>query len=236
MRRNMRDKGMKLAHCARFAGKPLRSTAVRLGLLTGLLTGLMVAGTSVAAEAQAIKPAEPVRYDNKYELYGGLSLDTFEAGRYVQKRMNLGGVEALGTYWLTNRVGLGLDLRGEAGTTPVLPNVYFNGRQLVSQYMAMAGAQVRGPRNAHFALNYHAYAGMDKGVFDQGDRNYMPQDLGLYSNRIKPAAAVGISIDINRSARWAVRISPDMMLRRFGNEWDENFAMSGGVIYRFGKR
>ena len=39
-------------------------------------------------------------YDNKYEVYGGLNYMNFQAGQNLPKRMNLGGGEFLGTYWL----------------------------------------------------------------------------------------------------------------------------------------
>jgi hypothetical protein len=181
----------------------------------------------------------PVTYDNRYEIYGGINLMTFQAGQDLPKRMNLGGGELLGTWWLTSHLGVGGEWRGEWGTTPVKPNPYFNGRALVSMQMGMGGAQWRGPKNQYAALNYHAYAGMASGTFDNSTGNipavYLPQ-VGLYSNKTAFVSAVGGSVDINKSKNWAIRISPDLMIERFGTETREFFAISGGVVYRIGKR
>ncbi len=63
-----------------------------------------------------------------------------------------------------------------------------------------------------------------------------PEAVGLYTNRTKPIAALGGSIDINRSKNFAIRLSPDLILEHFGTETREFFAISAGVVYRFGKR
>jgi hypothetical protein len=49
-------------------------------------------------------------------------------------------------------------------------------------------------------------------------------------------AALGGSVDINKSKNWAIRLSPDLILEHFGSETREFFAISGGVVYRIGKR
>ena len=59
---------------------------------------------------------------------------------------------------------------------------------------------------------------------------------GLYSNRTKPIAALGASIDFNVRKNWAVRISPDIILEHFGTETREFVSVSGGVVYRIGKK
>jgi hypothetical protein len=213
-----------------------KQTARKGAWLAVLALALAMLATSTHALAQTLgAPPAPVKYDNRYEVYGGLNMMTFYAGRYLPKRMINGGWEGLGTYWLTHRVGLSLDGRGEYGTTPVLPAAGNVNRPLVYQHMLMAGAQVRGPRNQNFALSYHGYYGVSKGTFDKGTGGLPPQNFGLYTNRTKPVAALGIALDINRSARWAVRFSPEMVMTHFGDEWVDNLSISGGVLYRFGK-
>jgi hypothetical protein len=181
----------------------------------------------------------PVTYDNKYEIYGGINLMTFQAGQDLPKRMNLGGGELLGTWWMTPRLGVGAEWRGEWGTTPVKPNPYYNSRALVALQMGMGGVQWRGPKNQYAALNYHAYAGMASGSFDHSTSGvpavYLPQ-VGLYSNKTAFVSALGGSVDINKSKNWAIRLSPDLMIERFGTETRYFFAVSGGVVYRIGKR
>ena len=210
------------------------------GAATGLtlLSGLLLAGHP--AEAQNVSgnaklnAAPPVTYDNKYEIYGGINFMNFQAGQQLPTRMNLGGTEILGTYWLTNHLGVGAEFRGEAGTTPVFPTIY-PGRKLVYMTSALGGVQYRGPRNQRVAVNYHAYAGFAHGVFDTSTAGY-PADYGLYPNSNSPLIALGGSLDINRSKNLAFRLSPDLMLEHFGTELREFVAVSGGVIYRFGSR
>ncbi len=202
----------------------------------GLLgAGLVVAAAQAPAQGRGkLAAAAPVTYDNRYEVYGGINLQNFQAGQNLPKRMNLGGVEALGTYWLTNKVGVGAEFRGEAGTTPVFPNPY-TVRPLVVLYTGMLGAQYRGPKNQRAAIDFHAYGGVSHGDFTETP---LPsgENVGLYSNRTKPIFALGGSLDINRSKNVAIRLSPDLILEHFGTEIREFFAISGGVVYRFGRQ
>jgi hypothetical protein len=192
-----------------------------------------------------IGPAAPVTYANRYELFGGLNFQNLQAGQALPKRMNLGGGELLATYWWTKKLGLSADYRIVAGTTPVFGQAsglpYNVSRPLVYLNTGMLGGQYRGPKNKYAALNYHAYFGVSHGTFDATLRAGQPgqptwsQVTGLYSNRTKPMAALGGSLDINRSKNWAIRISPDLILEHFGTETREFVAVSGGVVYRFGK-
>ena len=206
---------------------------------TLLMAGLVLGGAVQAGAQDKLAPAARVTYDNRYEVFGGLTYMDFQAGQNLPKKMNLGGGEILGTYWATKRIGVGLDFRAGAGTTPVLPNPYNVNRPRVNLYTGMAGAQVRGPKNHYAALNYHGYFGVSHGTFDSG-LTYVPSQakpaIGLYTNRTKPIAALGASVDFNSSKNFAVRFSPDLILEHFGTETREFFGLSGGVIYRFGKR
>ncbi len=216
----------------------------RVLAVVALLTAGSVLSGGPRAEAQTqtkLGPAAPVSYDNKFEVYGGLNFMNFQAGQALPKRMNLGGGEILGTYWLTRTLGLGLEYRGEAGTTPVDSNPYGISRPLVFMNVGMVGAQYRGPKNQHAAVNYHAYGGLANGVFDDGTAGNgviagNAVDVGLYSNRTKPIFAVGGSIDFNQSKNFAVRVSPDLIVEHFGTETREFFAISVGVVYRIGKK
>lgn len=206
----------------------------------------LIAGALSARAQTRIGPAPPVTYDNKWELYGGLNYMNFKAGEDLPKRMNFGGVEIMGTRWITPKLGIAADYRGEAGTTDVFPiaKVYGIHRPLVYMNMGLGGIQYRGPRNQHAAVNYHALVGVAAGVFDAGTDGAGPGDvgrsatqnaasIGLYSNHTAPIVALGGSLDMNRSKNWAIRLQPDLILEHFGNEEREFFAISAGVIYRF---
>ncbi len=220
------------------------STGARVGstvLMMGLIAGLIPSGAG-RAEAQAVPtgngklgPAAPVTYANKWELYGGPNFMNFQAGQALPKRMNMGGAEGSITYWLNKKVGLAGDYRWEGGTTPVLANPYVN-RPGVILNIGMFGVQYRGPKNQYVAINYHAYGGVAYGVFDLSTKNIPPlfNNVGLYGNGSAGMEALGGSIDFNRSKNWAFRLSPDLILEQFGTGTSEFFAISGGVVYRFG--
>lgn len=186
---------------------------------------------SIAASGKLAQKA-PVTYANKYELYVGIGLQSFQAGQQLPKKMVFGNVEVNGTRWLTRRLGVAADFRGGAGTTQVFPNSDLS-RPLVVQYTGMGGVQYRGPKNQFGAINFHAYAGAMHGIFDKTAR----QDLyvGLYTNRTGAIGVVGGSVDFNYSKQIAFRFSPDMVFEHLGDETREFFALSGGVLYRFGK-
>jgi hypothetical protein len=225
------------------------TAAVARSLATvAVLLSLLAAG---GAQAQTkLGPAAPVTYDNKFEVYGGLNYMNFKAGESLPKRMNLGGAEIEGTWWVTPKWGASADYRGEAGTTQVFPNAGTFGvhRPLVYMNMGLFGVQYRGPRNEHAALNFHALGGVADGVFDGGTQGapapgttfppgvtpaFIANQVGLYNNHAAPIFALGGSADFNRSKNWAIRLSPDLILEHFGNETREFFAISGGVVYRF---
>ena len=208
------------------------------------------------AQAQTrIGPAPPVTYDNKYEVYGGLNYMNFKAGEDLPKRMNLGGGEFEATWWVTPKIGIAGEYRGEAGTTQVdaLAQVYGIHRPLVYMNMGLFGVQYRWLKNQHAALNLHGYGGVASGVFDGGTAGAPPGNIGrtaaenaceasgqsidagvgLYCDHAAPLFALGGSLDMNRSKNWAIRLSPDLILEHFGNETREFFSISGGVVYRF---
>ena len=201
-----------------------------------------IAGTLSAARLEAqegkLAAAPPVTYDNRYEVYGGLQYMNFQAGQNVAKLMSLGGAEIARTYWITSRIGAVADYRGAAGTSPVTPNPIFNGNALVYLQTGMAGVQYRVVQNQRAAVDLHGYGGISHGTFDETlpPGNPATGGSGFYTNRTKPIAALGGSVDFNRSKNLAFRISPDLILEHFGTETREFYSVSAGVIYRFGTR
>jgi hypothetical protein len=211
------------------------------------MAALLVAGLLTLSGAQAqtkLGPSAPVTYDNKYEVYGSLNFMNFMAGQAIPRRMDFGGGEFEGTYWVKPNWGLAAEFRGEAGTTPVLPNagIYGIHRPLVYMNMVLFGVQYRWVKNQHAALDFHAYGGPSFGVFDAGTQGAGPTPgvsaasnaniIGLYADHTAPIFALGGSIDMNRSKNWAVRLAPDLILDEFGSNTREYFAISAGIIYR----
>jgi hypothetical protein len=209
------------------------------------------------ATQAALAPYIGPKYDNRWEIYGGLNFMNGQAGQLQPgRRYNMGGAEGMGTYWLTNKLGVAADIRFGAGTTPVLSPFY--NRVVVMQTIGSGGVQYRGPKNRYVAIDFHALGGGTYGDFNYAV-NHFPKspehpegspvsacaadqtsaqtgNLGLYCNHVAPYGAVGGSIDFNESPRLAIRLQPDLTFEHFGTETREFFAISMGVVYRLGKR
>lgn len=225
------------AHAAQLASNIFRT------LLATSLGCLAVA--SVARAQDTFRPPPPVTYTEKYEVYGGINYSNGQAGQNLPKRYNMAGGEVMATYWLTPKYGVVADVRNTYGTTPVLPagqatNPRVQTRPLVSQFIGMGGVQYHWIGTQRYAVNFHALAGATHGTFDHSNpglsANTFYGATGLYSNRTSAIGVAGGSIDFNRSARLAIRLSPEIVFEHFGDELREFVYVSGGVIYRFGAR
>ncbi len=207
------------------------------------------------ATAAALAPYTGPKYNNRWELYGGLNFMNGQAGQVQPgRRYNMGGGEVMGTYWLggapVKRWGVVGDFRFGAGTTPVTSPFY--NRVLIMQSIPSGGVQVRGPKNRYAAIDFHALAGATYGDFNYAVNHYpggspvsaCPADqkvgqvgnLGLYCNHVAPYGAAGGSIDFNESGKLAIRLQPDITFEHFGTETRVFFAISMGAVYRFGTK
>ena len=225
--------------CATLGRSSRSSLTARNARIVALSASFLAPLGAFAQNKLALAPT--ATYDNRYEVYGGINFENFQAGQNLPKRMNFAGAEAEGTYWFRDRIGATADYRFEGGTTPVLPNNYYN-RVAVFQNNFLAGLSARGPKGRYAAIDYHARAGVSQGIFDQAFNNRQggspitPSQAGLYTNRTKFMAALGASVDFNYTKNIAIRIQPDLILEHYGTELREFVAVSGGIMYRFGKR
>ena len=207
---------------------------------------------ATASGAAALEQNSITRYDNRWDIYGGMLFMNGQAGQNLPKRYDMGGGEVLGTYWLgshfgipSNRLGLAADYRIGAGTTPVLSQADIFGfhRILVYQNIVSGGLEYRGPKNRYAGIDFQALVGGTHGTFDTAITGYPPNlgqepttgFVGVYSNRTSPWAAAGGSIDFNYSPKVAVRLQPDLIFEHFGTETREYFSISAGLVYRLGK-
>ncbi len=183
-----------------------------------------------------------VTYDYKWEVYGGPAYSHFNAGPSLVQGSNLGGFDIQGARFVRSRWAIAANGRGYYGTSGVDPNPYGIKGPFVSEYMFLAGPEYRGPSNEHVSMTFHALFGGAYGMFnsavkDQSGTPINPEAIGLFKNQLSFGSAIGGSIDLNRSARWAFRISPDATLTDFQSSTGkggihEQFALSVGVVYR----
>lgn len=177
-----------------------------------------------------------VRYDYRWEIYGGLAYSHFNAGPNLLQGANLGGFDAQAARFFTRRWAAAANVRGYYGTSGVVPNPYGIEGPFVSEHMFMVGPEFRGLSNEHGAIMLHALVGGAYGNFEHGIGDVPPGALGLYSNQLAFGGAFGGSIDLNRSPRLVFRISPDATLTSFGGGGvREQFAISVGLVYRLSR-
>lgn len=232
--------------CSRRNRAGLSSAARRFSAGTAAALSLsMVPAQSLLAQKGVFKPPEPVTYTERYEIYGAGNFMNGQAGQSLPKRYNMGGGEVMGTYWLTPKYGAAADFRYVVGSTPVLPggqatNPRVQTRPYVTQAVGMGGVQYHFRGNHYGGINFHALAGVTHGTFDHSNPGLPAGSFfsatGLYSNRTSAMAVAGGSVEFNRSAHLAVRITPEIVFEHFGDELREFVSVSGGIVYRFGER
>lgn len=191
----------------------------------------------------SIDPLGKVRYDNRYDLSLGMAYDHMKAGPTLLQGSNLGGLDLSGSYWLTRRLGIEGSGRAYVGTSGAGPNPYNIQGPFVSQYLFVAGPEFLGPHNKHGALIAHAMFGGAYGNFEQDLRGHPPSVVDFYNDQLAFGAIMGGHFDLNRSAHWVFRVTPDAVWTRYSTNYgsrvtqnDINFAISVGAEYKFSKR
>jgi hypothetical protein len=193
-----------------------------------------------------LDPLAGVRYNNRYDLYVGAGYRHLKAGPMLLQGANIGGPDIDGSYWLSKHWGAEGTFRYYLGTTG---SGYGGNTQeqlikgpFIDEYFFGAGPEWLGPHNKHGDLIAHAMFGGVVGTFEHDLRGLSPSCCGFYNNQLAPMAIVGGHIDLNRSARWVFRVTPDAIITRYGIEYgkkytqtDVNFAISVGVEYKFKK-
>ncbi|HEY3707571.1 MAG TPA: hypothetical protein VGL22_21090 [Terracidiphilus sp.] len=190
----------------------------------------------------AIDPLAGVRYDNKWEMSVELAYRHIKAGPNLLQGANLGGPTFNASYRLARRWRLEGTFRPSLGTSGAAPNAAGIQGPFIAEYMFAAGPEWLGPHNKHGAITAHVLAGGTYGDFehDLGAYHATAETVGFYNNQIAFATIMGGHFDLNRSARWVIRMSPDAVWTHYGinygtkaKQWDVNAAFSVGVEYRF---
>jgi hypothetical protein len=183
-------------------------------------------------------PLANVRYDYRWEIYGGFAYSHFNAGPNLLQGANLGGYDIQAAHWFRQHWALAGNARYYLGTSGVVPNIYEIRGPFVSEQMYLFGPEFRGPSNRHASMTFHAlvggaYGNFDSALTDQYGHPVPPNALGLFNNQWTFGSAFGGSVDLNRSPNLAFRISPDATFTDFGGAGlHDQFAISVGIVYR----
>jgi hypothetical protein len=219
----------------------------RIGIKVALIFVFGASVCSLKLEAQSApvytppavagnEPLAGVRYDHRWEGYGGFAYSHFDAGPNVLEGANLGGFDIQIARFFTKRWAAVANARGYYGTSAAVPNHFGISGPFVSEHMFLGGGEYRGPSNEHASITLHALFGGAYGLFDHALGGIPPGEGGFFNNQLTFGSAIGGSIDLNRSPKLALRISPDATLTDFGSAGiKEQFAISVGIVYRLGK-
>ncbi len=190
-----------------------------------------------------VDPLAGVRYDNKWELSVEMAYRHIKAGPNLLEGANLGGLTTSGSYYLAKRWRIEGTFRPSLGTSGAAPNSYDIRGPFIAEYMFAAGPEWLGPHNKHGAITAHLLAGGTYGNFEHDLGAYhgaSAETVGFYNNQFAFASIVGGHFDLNRSAHWVFRMSPDAVWTHYGvnygkqeKQWDVNAAFSVGVEYKF---
>jgi hypothetical protein len=204
----------------------------------------------------SIDPLAGVRYDNKWEVSGEFAYRHLKAGPNLLQGANLGGLTVNGSYHLAQRWRLEGTFRPSLGTSGAAPNSVFNSQgqpdtikgPFIAEYMFAAGPEWLGPHNKHGAITAHVLVGgtysdfeHDLGAYTNPDGTRAnAQTVGFYNNQFAFASLTGGHFVLNRSAHWALSMSPDAVWTHYGinygkqdKQWDVNASFSVGVEYKF---
>ena len=228
---------------------------VRFSALFAAVAALaLCAGTRAQAQSTAaqtagngtyvvVDPLANVRYDNRFDVSLGMAYDHMKAGPTLLQGSNLGGLDLTGTYWFSRHWGVEGTGRAYVGTSGAGVNDLNIHGPFVSQYIFAAGPEWLGPHNKHGAIIAHAMFGGVYGDFQKDLLGHSPSVVDFYNNQLAPAAIIGGHFDLNRSAHWVFRVTPDAVMTHYStnyaptiSQFDVNFAISVGVEYKFKKK
>ena len=190
------------------------------------------------AQVVATAPeTEAPQYAERWDFYGGAQYSHFNPshGRNVQA-INLLGWNGSATAWFRPTWGIEGTARGLYGNL-VVPanNEGIPASPPMSEHLFLFGPNFRIVRKANYTFGMHSLVGAAYGVFDSDfPAGTMPQDVGIYNTKLALGLAVGPWVDYNLTHTLSVRVITDWQPTHYGFSWENEFAGSAGIVYKFG--
>jgi len=174
-------------------------------------------------------------YTHKYEVYGGGGYLRFTPGPDLQ-HLNEASWNAGFTDYVRGKIGVTADFRGYYGTAFTYVNQYQVFSPSISQYTFMAGPQVRLLERLHWGISGNILAGAGHGNFSTNTGGLPGTLIGLYPDGTVFNLSAGVPIDYNLGPTFAIRITPNYLMSRYGSETQNNLGWNAGVVWRFGRQ
>lgn len=177
-------------------------------------------------------------YTHRWEVYVGGEYMRFRPGPDLHNS-GMGGWILGATRYFTPRWGITADARGDYGNNS-LGAVNGGGNNTYNAKFAVfpftIGPQYRFYGSPKFSVSAAVQVGDIYGYFDRDIGPFPPTSVGFYPASNVGAAIASIHVDYNLSPGLAVRLSPHMLLDRFGGNFDHNQGLMVGMVYRFGRQ
>jgi hypothetical protein len=221
---------------------PSSEVSVRVKAVMFRLLALAAVGACFVpplhAQVVATAPeSEAPQYAQRWDFYGGAQYSHFNPspGRGVQA-INLLGWNGSATAWFRSRWGVEGTARGLYGNL-VVPanNEGIPAGPPMSEHLFLFGPNFRIVRKPNYTFGMHSLVGAAYGVFDSDfPAGTMPQDVGIYNTKLAVGLAVGPWVDYNLTHTLSVRTIADWQPTHYGFSWQNEFAGSVGIVYKFG--
>lgn len=215
-----------------------RVKAVMSRLLALGIFGALLGSQALHAQVTATAPqAEPAQYSQRWDFFGGAMYSHFNPSPSVQEHaINLLGGQGSATLWLHPSWGIEASVRRLSGDMSILPNSYnVPANAPMSEDLFLVGPSVRFYRAPRISLGMHYLIGAAYGDFSSGfPSGVQPQTLAIYNDKLALGAAIGGLADYNVTPRWGVRFIADWQPTHYGFIWQNEFAGSVGLVYKFG--
>jgi len=205
------------------------------------LCSFLFALTASPLRAQVTATAPPLStdlstYNNRWDAYGGFGYARFQTTEGVNLKANMYGFKGSVTGWLSPVAGFTASTGNYYASIPLPPNAYDIGTANISEHLFLVGPTGRLYRGEKWTVDGHLLLGGAYGIFNSSftRANIEPNVLRLYNNQLAFALAMGASYDYNLRPNWSVRMITDFQPTHYGLAFQQEFAGSVGVAYKWG--
>ena len=199
-----------------------------------------VSSSRLHAQVIATAPeAEVPQNAQRWDFYGGAQYSHFNPGtaRKIQA-INLLGWNGSATIWVGSVVGLEGSARGLYGTL-VVPtnNENIPANPPMSEHLFLFGPNFRLMRHQHYTVGVHTLLGAAYGSFGNGfPKGTQPEDVSIFDDKLTLGLGIGSWADYNLGRQLAVRVVTEWQPTHYASFWQNEFAGSVGIVYKFGAR
>ena len=173
-------------------------------------------------------------YAQPYEVFIGSNYERFEPGPNLQ-HVTMYSWDAGVTRYLSERLGVTFDGRGNYGTAFVGLNPTSLTRPAISHYDALVGPTYRVIMRPKYSIGGRVMGGVAIGNFSGDTNGFGTKILGLHPDGTTYAISVAAVGEVNISPSLSLRLAPEYFGSGFGGGIQNDWGATYGLVCRFGK-